>query len=238
MNNLELNTIYNESNLVTMAKMPNDYVDYVLTSPPYNVGKNGMVDAKYNDYTDNLDDYYENQKKLINELLRVTKKHVFYNVQMLANNKIDFLKLIGYFNDKIKDIIIWQKNGIPHIEPGILNSAFEFIIIYSNDYPNKKKFYDANFKGNFNNVIKTLNSHSNPFAKKHKAIMPLDIPRMLMQKFGKAKDIWYDPYMGTGTTSVAAIMEDRKFIGSEISREYCELIKDRLKPYLTQKTLF
>lgn len=237
---MEINKIYNESNLETMAKMPNGFVDYVLTSPPYNVGNNNMDGGKdkYEEYTDDLDDYYENQKNLIIELLRVTKKHIFYNIQMLGNNKVDFLKLLGYFNDKIKDIIIWQKNGIPHIEPGILNSSFEFIIIFSNDQPEKKKFYDGNFKGNFNNVIKTLNSHSNPFAKKHKAIMPLDIPRLIMQKFGNKNDVWYDCYMGTGTTAISAIEEERKYIGSEISKEYFELSNERIKPYLTQTKLF
>ena len=119
MNNLELNKIYCESNLDTMARMPDGFVDYVLTSPPYNVGynqMNGDDTKKYKDYEDNLDDYFENQRILINELLRITKKHVIYNVQMLGNNKIDFLKLLGCFSDKIKDIIIWKKNAIPHIE--------------------------------------------------------------------------------------------------------------------------
>jgi DNA modification methylase len=202
------------------------------------VGKNGMVENKYINYNDKLNNYFENQKNLINELLRVTKKHIFYNIQMLGNNKIDFLKLLGYFHNKIKDIIIWQKNGIPHIEAGVLNSSFEFIIIFSNDFPNKKKFYDGNFKGNFNNVIKILNTHTNPFAKKHKAIMPLDIPRMLLQKFGKENDIWYDCYMGTGTTALGCIMEKRNYIGSEINKDYCKIANERLKPYLTQKELF
>lgn len=235
---LELNKIYNESNLDTMAKMPDNYVDYVLTSPPYNVGNNGMVENKYNNYNDKLNDYFENQKFLISELLRVTKKHVFYNIQMLGNNKVDFLKLLGFFNDKIKDIIIWQKNGIPHIEPGVLNSSFEFIIIFSNDRPEKKKFYDGNFKGNFNNIIKTLNSHNNPFSKEHKAIMPLDIPRLLLTKFGNENDLWYDCYAGTGTTAIACILEKRKWIGSEISKEYTTLANKRLYPYLNQQTLF
>ena len=126
MNNLELNKIYCESNLETMSRMPDGFVDYVLTSPPYNVGynqMNGDDTKKYKDYEDNLDDYFDNQRKLINELFRVTKKHVIYNVQMLGNNKIDFLKLLGCFSDKIKDIIIWKKNAIPHIEQGIFNSS-------------------------------------------------------------------------------------------------------------------
>ena len=62
MNNLEINKIYCENNLDTMAKMPDNFVDYVLTSPPYNVGNSKMVETKYNNYTDDLDDYFNNQK--------------------------------------------------------------------------------------------------------------------------------------------------------------------------------
>lgn len=238
---MEINKIYCESNLETMKRMPDNFIDYVLTSPPYNVGynqMNGDDTKKYKDYKDNLDDYFLNQKNLIDELLRVTKNHIFYNIQMLGNNKVDFLNILGHFKDNIKDIIIWQKNMIPHIEAGVISSSFEFIIIFSNQQPEKKKFYDGNFRGNFGNVIKTLNTHSNPFAKEHKAIMPLDIPRMFMQKFGNENDLWYDPYMGTGTTAVAAIEEKRNWIGSEISKDYLDIANKRLQPYLDQQTLF
>jgi len=243
MNNLELNTMYCESNLETMSKMTNNFVDYVLTSPPYNVGKNGLngEGKKYDLHNDTLsdDDYLEQQKKLIKELLRVSKYHVFYNIQMLSGNKKSLMKLMGYFANEIKEIIIWnKKNGVPSMEPGVFNSAYEYIIIFSNDQPNKRKFYDTSFRGNQNNVFVLKNTHSNPFSDVHKAIMPLDIPRYFMMTFGKENDIWYDPYMGTGTTAVACIKEKRKFIGSEISQEYVDLANKRLEPYLNQQTLF
>ena len=239
---MEINKIYCESNLETMKRMPNDFVDYVLTSPPYNVGynqMNGNNTKKYKEFDDNLINYYESQKQLIDELLRVTKKHLFYNTQMLGNNKIDFLNLMGTFKDKIKDIIIWKKNAIPHIEQGIFNSSFEFIIIFSNDFPEKKKFYDSNFnRGSQSNIFEIKNTHSNKFADVHKAVMPLDIPRYFMQNFGKENDIWYDPYNGTATTSIAAIMEKKQFIGSEISKEYFYLGNNRINNLLNQQTLF
>ena len=124
---MEINKIYCESNLDTMAKMPNNFVDYVLTSPPYNVGydkMNGNDIKKYKDYKDNLDDYFLNQKNLIDELLRVTKNHIFYNIQMLGNNKVDFLNLLSHFKDNIKDIIIWQKNMI-YIQSYILSTKIK-----------------------------------------------------------------------------------------------------------------
>ena len=237
-----LNKIYNESNLETMKRMPNGFVDYVLTSPPYNVGynqMNGNNTKKYKELDDNSHLYFDEQKELILELLRVTKKHIFYNTQMLGNNKVDFLNLLGFFKDNIKDIIIWEKNAIPHIEPGIFNSSFEFIIIFSNDYPDKKKFYDANFKrGSESNVFKIKNTHSNKYSDVHKAVMPLDIPRYFMQLFGKENDIWYDPYNGTATTSIGAIMEKKNFIGSEISTEYFDLGNNRILNEANQTSLF
>jgi DNA modification methylase len=236
---MEINKIYCESNLETMAKTPDNFVDYVLTSPPYNVNTERI--AKYKDFKDDLtqDSYFEQQKELITELLRITKKHIFYNIQMVSGNKIALHKLIGYFANNIKEVIIWQKIGQPAISEKVFNSAFEYIIIFSNDEPNKRYFSDANFKrGTQSNIFKILNSHSNPFAKEHKAIMPLDIPRYFMINFGNENDIWYDPYMGTGTTAVAAIEERKNWLGSEISEEYYNIANKRLQPYLDQQTLF
>ena len=157
---------------------------------------------------------------------------------MLGNNKVDFLKLMGEFSNRIKDIIIWKKSMIPHIEPGVISSSFEFIVIFSNDKPENKKFYDGNFRGDFGNVINILNTHSNPYAKDHKAIMPLDIPRMFMQKFGNVGDTWYDPYMGTGTTAIAAIKENKNYIGSEISKDYHNISTKRILNETNQITMF
>lgn len=237
---MKINKIYCESNLETMKRMEDKSIDYVLTSPPYNVKTERI--AKYKDFKDGFsqEQYFEQQKELISELLRVTKNHIFYNIQMLSGNKIALHKLIGHFANNIKEMIIWHKGfGEPAISENVLNSGFEYIIVFSNNEPNKRYFNDANFKrGTQSNVFKILNSHSNPFASVHKAIMPLDIPRYFMINFGKENDIWYDPYMGTGTTAVAAIEEKRNWIGSEISQEYINIANKRLQPYLDQQTLF
>ena len=237
--NMEINKIYCESNLETMKRMDDLSIDYVLTSPPYNVKTNHI--SKYEDFKDSFsqEQYFEQQKQLITELLRVTKNHIFYNIQMLSGNKIALHKLIGHFAENIKEVIIWRKGfGAPAFNEKAFNSAFEYIIIFSNNDPKKRYFADANFKrGTQSNVFEILNSHSNPFSDVHRAIMPLDIPRYFMINFGKENDIWYDPYMGTGTTAVAAIIEKRKFIGSEISQKYVDLANRRIEPYLKQLRL-
>jgi len=70
---MEVNKVYCESNLETMSKIPNGFIDYVLTSPPYNVNTERI--AKYKDFKDDLtqDNYFEQQKELITELLRITE---------------------------------------------------------------------------------------------------------------------------------------------------------------------
>jgi DNA modification methylase len=243
MNKIEINKIYCESNVDTMSRMIDDFVDYTLTSPPYNVfdAKNISGSTKYKEFKDSIsqNDYFEEQKNLIQELLRVTKNHIFYNIQMVSGNKVALHKLIGHFAENIKEVIIWQKNGQPAVREKVFNSCFEYIIIFSKNEADRRVFNDANFeRGTQSNVFKIKNSHLNPFANIHKAIMPLDIPRYFMKNFGKQDDIWYDPYMGTGTTAVGAIMEKKQFIGSEISQEYIDLSNKRLEPYLIQKTLF
>jgi DNA modification methylase len=242
MNNLELNKIYCESNLETMSRMPNGFVDYVLTSPPYNVSANSAGLDKYKEFNDNFSqsEYFNQQKELINELLRVTKNHVFYNIQMVSGNKIALHKIIGYFAEHIKEVIIWDKGfGQPAIQEQVFNSAFEYIIILSNNEPEKRMLKDATFnRGTQSNIFRIKNKHSNPYAKSHKAIMPLDVPRYFMQNFGLSDDLWYDPYMGTGTTAAAAIMEKKKFIGSEISKEYYDISNKRINTHINQTTLF
>jgi len=237
---IELNKIYNEDNLQTMSRLQNNSIDYILTSPPYNVKTERI--AKYKDFKDDYsqEQYFEQQKQLISEMLRITKNHIFYNIQMLSGNKIALHKLIGYFAENIKEVIIWRKGfGEPAISEKVFNSAFEYIIIFSNNEPNKRYFADANFKrGTQSNIFEIFNSHSNPFAQQHRAIMPLDIPRYFMINFGKENDIWYDPYIGTGTTAIAAIMEKRNYLGSEISKEYFELATKRINNEQCQYKLF
>lgn len=225
-----------------MQKMPDGLVDYSLTSPPYNVTAGYASFEKYKEFDDNLSkkDYFEQQKHCIEELLRVTKKHVFYNIQMVSGNKSALHKIFGHFSEKIKEVLIWNKGfGQPAMKDNVFNSGFEYIIIFSNDEPQKRRFNDANFiRGTQSNIYRIKNKHHNDFADVHNAVMPLDIPRYFMLNFGKENDIWYDPYGGTGTTAVAAIMEKKQFVLSEISTEYYDIAVKRTSQYINAPTLF
>ena len=251
MNNLELNKIYCESNLETMAKMPNDFIDIVVTSPPYNIGKNRInnengkpTSKSYLDYEDNLskEEYFQQTKIWIDELLRVTKHHVFYNIQEITGNKGVIRFIQNEYKDYLKETFIWAKsNPASCIVDTMCGSGYEYIFCFSHDNPQSRKFNYCDFsnrKGDYvNNVIIKPSNHDKETAG-HSFAFGDWLPRFFIKHFSKEGDIVYDPFMGTGTTAKAAHIYKRKFIGSEISQEYIDLANKRLEPYLTQQTLF
>lgn len=230
---LEINKTYNEKCEATMAKMKDDFVDYVFTSPPYNIGK-AIGGKKYQgkNYQDELSQqqYFDWQVEVIEELLRVTKNHVFYNTQLLTDNKVSIFLLQEHFKYRLKDIFIWHKRkAAPASTKGVTNSKWEYIFAFSNQDPLMRNFKDGNFHGDFNNII-DVKHDANKYAKKHKAVYPVDLPRLFMIKFGKEGDVWYDPFGGSGTTAVAALREKKNWILSELSKDYCDnIIEPRIK---------
>lgn len=126
---IELDTIYNCDCLQGMREIPDNSVDCCLTSPPYNFnlrihygkygGRSIHDQNKYGSmFSDALsvEDYFDWQKKCIEEMLRISKGLVFYNIQMITGNKAALCMLLGHFNDKVKDIMVWDKI---HAEPAI-----------------------------------------------------------------------------------------------------------------------
>lgn len=246
---MELNKIYNESNLETMGRMEDNFVDITITSPPYNIGKN-RINSKtgsqsYNKYDDYLDknEYFNQTKIWIDEMLRVTKYHTFYNIQEVSGNKGIILFIMNNYKEYLKETFIWVKsNPAPSIVDTMAGSSYEFIFCLSKDNPESRKFNYANFnnrkKGGqvYNSIIKPVNSCNE--VKGHNFIFDDWLPNFFINNFSKEGDLIYDPFMGSGTTAKSAHIYKRKWIGSEISKEYVDLANKRLQPYLNQTTLF
>jgi len=237
------NTVYNEDCLLTMSRMPDGFVDHIITSPPYNVGKRvscGKNNAIYigdeNMYSEgygdelNAEQYEEWLFQVIRECIRVTKYHVFFNIQMLSKNKRTVLKIHGEFCDYIKDKLIWNKSiAAPNIVPGIMRSAYEDIFIFSNDNPESRDFKDGEFSGSFSNVLSGVNASQNKHRKLNKATFPLYLPRTILNHWGEKGQLVYDPFNGTGTTGDACVIEKRDYIGSELDPLQCAASNQRIK---------
>lgn len=248
MNNLEINKIYNESNLDTMSKMSDDFVDVIITSPPYNIGKsriNGGFNKKnYDKYNDDLslEDYFKFTKIWIDEMLRVTKYHIFYNIQEVSGNRGIISYIMNEYKDNIKEVFIWAKQNPPSsIVETMCSSGYEYIFCISKDNPESRKFNYCNFNnrnGDYmkNIIIKPVNSGKENAG--HSFAFGDWLPNHFINYFSKENDLIYDPFMGTGTTAKSAIIYKRNWIGSEISKDYIEIAEKRLKPYKTQLTMF
>ena len=234
--NFEINKVYLEKCETTMARMKDHEVDYVFTSPPYNVAQDAF--AKYGDYSDDKSqqEYLQWMIQVIDELLRVTRQHVFFNIQELANNRIALDCLMYHYRYKIKEKFIWRKaSGSQATNSKVCSSRWEYIWCLSNQNPLYKAFEDVSTLSDWTNVIE-IKHQKNKHAKDHKAVFPINLPRKFIEKFGIEGDLWYDPFMGTGTTARACIRSGRKFVGSELSKKVHSIATKEIQQTLDNPT--
>ncbi len=238
----DLVTMHNESCIETMLRMQDNSVDLVVTSPPYNMNlriRNGEYcsrghveefSTKYNGFSDDLPlkEYNDFHTSVLQELLRVSSL-VFYNVAIVTGSKRSIFKMIGDFNEYLKDIIIWDKgHGQPAMAEKVMNRRTELILVFDKYDAISRQFSD---KGQFDRgtlddiwIIKRQRSQS----KGNTAVFPESLVRKIITNFSDIGDSIYDPFLGTGTTCVVAKSENRISSGSEISLKLLETAKRRL----------
>ena len=245
---MELNKIYNEDCLETMAKMPDNFVDLIITSPPYNKNyytKNKKIQINdicnfrkinYDSYDDNLHpkDYESWQIKILKECCRVLKDNgsIFYNHMDILNNH-NTIHPSFIYNFPIKQILIWDRMNTPKLDNNYFFPIYEYVFWIKKTKKSKTKFIrkESAFKKSIIRLSPDIkNNHPAPF--------PLQLPNNFILSCTNKDDLIYDSFMGSGTTAISAIINDRSFIGSEVSKNYIEIANNRLKPYLTQTKLF
>ena len=243
--------IYCECCLKTMAKMPDKYIDLTVTSPPYNMRtrirngeyttreKSEHFSKKYKYFNDDMpiDVFYNFHKKVIKELLRVSKI-VCYNFQTVTGSKEAFFKIIGDYHKDIKDIVIWDKgHGQPAMHNKVLNSCYEFILILEDDGKAGRVIQNAiDFRGELDNIWRITKKRNDN--NKHGAIMPEKVAGTAIKYFSCKGGLVYDPFIGSGTTALASIKLGRRWIGTEIIEEYVKMANKRLEKYLNQYSFF
>ena len=234
--------LLNKDCLDVMRIMRNDSIDCVITSPPYNmnlrirygkycsrqINKNEFT-TKYNGFDDNLpiDDFYDFHFKALSEMLRVSPL-VFYNISIVTGSKRAFFKLIGDFNEQLKDIIVWDKvSAQPAMGEGILNRRTELLLVFDNSNAISRQFKNSNFKrGTMNDIWQITRDKKKD--SNHKASFPKQLVENILLNFTKEGDLVLDPFMGTGTVGFGCKELNRNFIGCEIVSEYFNYAKDRL----------
>ena len=244
----DLNKIYNEDCLETLSRIPDDYIDLVIASPPYNMNlriRNGEYtsrqivkefSSKYDGFDDNLpiDDFYKHHSQIIKELLR-TSNLIFYVIQIVTGSKRAFFKIIGDFNENLKDIIIWDKGvAQPAMQKQVLNRQSEIILVFEKDYPISRQFRSAPFeRGKLNDVWNI--SRGKKLNKDHGAVFPEELVEKIITNFSNKKDVVYDPFLGTGTTAFVAKKLGRNYLGSELLESYFNFAQERLDTDISEQ---
>jgi site-specific DNA-methyltransferase (adenine-specific) len=238
-----LDSIFNESCIDTMKRIPDNFVDVVITSPPYNMNlriRKGEycsrqivkeLSTKYEGFSDNLpiDEYNKFHTEVLRELLRISNL-VFYNIQIVTGSKRSVFKMIGEFSDKLKEIIVWDKgHGQPAMQEQVLNRRSELILVFENDYPISRQFRSAKFKRGTLEDIWEIKRERKKGVDNHGATFPEELIKTILDNFTEENDVIYDPFLGTGTTAVVSKKLNRRYIGSELSKDYFKICQTQLK---------
>lgn len=221
---IELNTIYNEDCLETMKRMPDGFVDLIVTDPPYsglNSKSKGTGRFGQDEHHIDYDDMSERAflmfiKPIFRELYRVTKlgSHMYcFTDWKQLRNMMDLLELTSW---KLVNIVCWDKG---HFGTGAgYRSQSEYILVFSKGMPRT-----FNLR-NVGNVIKAKRQNN-----LHPHQKPEDLIGVMLNNSSLAEEIVYDPFSGSGSTAKVAKDLNRNYIGSEISKEYCDIAEQRLR---------
>jgi len=261
---LKVNDIYQGRCEELIAKLPNDFIDLVVTSPPYNVdlGNNKHNKNTYDVYDDSVD--YNKYIAWLGAIFRMLKPkmtvggRVCINIGDKENGSIPTHSDIIQFMTKdlkylLKSTIIWKKNQIGNRTAwGSFQSPsnpsfptpFEYIMVFCNGSQRKE--------GNPSDITVTKNQFiTNSLAIwsfapetrmnkkfKHPAMFPIELPYRLIQQLSYKNDLVLDIFSGMGTTCLTAAQLNRRWIGFELSEDYAERSLERINRYLDQGRMF
>lgn len=231
--------------LEEMKKIPEKSIDLVVTSPPYNLKNssgNGMKDGRggkwanaqlingYQTHGDNMphEEYVAWQRACLSEMMRVLKDDgaIFYNHKWRVQKGLiqDRQDIVEGF--PVRQIIIWQRQGGFNFNPGYFLPTYE--VIYMIAKPGFKLAKGANSHGDVWQVGQAKGiDHPAPF--------PIELIERVISSTNA--EIVLDPFMGSGTTAIAATNLARDYVGIEISPEYCKYAKQRILEETGQQQL-
>ena len=230
-----LNQILCGDCLTVMREMPDESVDLVVTSPPYNLRnttggglkpgasrKWKRLDHGYSHHDDCMShsEYVEWQRECLREMLRLLKNTgaIFYNHKwrVQAGLMQDRQDIVGGF--PVRQVIIWQRAGGINFSDHFFLPTYE--VIYLIAKPDFRLISKANSVGD---VWKIHQDYKNT----HPAPFPVPLVERIIG--ATSAEIILDPFVGSGTTAVVAKKLGRQYIGIELSPDYCAMSEARLQ---------
>jgi len=222
-----------------MYRLPLGVIDLIVTSPPYNLRnssgnglkngsggkwKNAELLKGYQTHDDAMphDDYVEWQRECLKAMWRCLSDDgaIFYNHKWRVQKGLlqDRSDIVEGF--PVRQIIIWKRDGGINFNPGYFLPTYE--VIYLICKPAFKLAPKANAIGDVWHIPQESN---NP----HPAPFPVELAQRCIES--TSARVVLDPFIGSGTTAIAANMCKRQWVGIDISEDYCKVARERINAH-------
>ena len=241
-----LDTISVADSEKALKQLPDNCVDLVFTSPPYNFG------LEYGEHKDgvNWNSYFDKLFSVFRECVRVTKYggRIAVNIQPLYSDFIPIHHIISDFFMKSgmiwRNEILWEKNNYnakytawgswKSPSNPYLKYTWEFVEVFSKGdlkHPGDRRFADISDKEfkEWVNARWSIAPERNMRGFDHPAMFPEKLAERVIKLFSFQNDIVLDPFNGAGTTTKVANMLNRHFVGFDVSEKYVSIAKARLE---------
>ncbi|MEJ5339160.1 MAG: site-specific DNA-methyltransferase [Aquificaceae bacterium] len=228
----------------SITEVPDSSIHLMVTSPPYNVGKDYDMDMSLEEYRDFL-------KRVWKEVYRVLVPGGRACINVANLGRKPYIPLHAYIIQDMLDIgflmrgeIIWVKQGggAPSTAWGtwlsaknpVIRDEHEYILIFSKGFFERKTTGENTIsREEFLSFTRSVWYMKSESAKRvgHPAPFPIELPYRLIQLYTFKGDVVLDPFMGSGQTAIASLMCERFYVGYEINPDYVELAKRRIEEY-------
>lgn len=234
-----------------MQEIPDNSLHLMITSPPYNVTKEYDEDLSLEEYLRLLANVFAETYRVL-----VHGGRACVNVANLGRRP--YIPLSDHISHIMMDIgfkmrgeIIWSKGAGAGVSMAwgswcsasnpVLRDTHEYILVFSKGSFERPKGERENTiaKEQFMEWTKSVWTMNPESAKKvgHPAPFPVELPYRLIQLYTYKGDIILDPFMGSGSTAIAAIKSERKYVGYDVDPEYIKLAEERIAPYKYQLSM-
>ena len=232
-----------------MSQIPSNSVHHMITSPPYNVSK---------EYDENLSlqEYLALLREVFGEVYRVLVPGGRAVINIANIGRKPYIPLATYVNTIMIEIgflmrgeVIWDKSAsagsstawgsFQSASNPCLRDVHEYILIFSKGSFSLPRTEEEKSEGRINTIekqefidlTKSIWRFPTASAKRigHPAPFPIELPRRSIEFYTYAGDVILDPFIGAGSTALAALKSGRFYVGFDISQDYIDLANNRIQ---------
>jgi site-specific DNA-methyltransferase (adenine-specific) len=235
-----VNNVFEQS-ATNMSQLPDNSVALMVTSPPYHVGKDYDTDSSFDEYLELLEAVFAETHRVLQPggraVVNVANlgRRPYVPLSHLVTQR---MMNVGFF---MRGEIIWQKargaagscawGSWRSPSNPVIRDVHEYCLTFSKGRFDRVVKGEADISGeDFMDATLSVWEIQPESARRvnHPAPFPVELPRRFIQLYTYRDELVLDPFMGSGSTAVAAVQTGRRWVGYDISKEYCEITRSRV----------